>query len=329
MKMRYQILFEVKVAVYGTILFALSSCFKEDSPVQLPPPGDAETFQISMGENYHRQVYFDFNTTDTTGSEHAAWDLCFESSETGWHVWMNGGNDAKIANTDTQDFEAITDTIGASWSIDNPDWDIDSTAVGDWRADRMVYILDRGPGKTSGDRFRKIIFQAVDPSKYEMQYSNLDGSELVIYNMIKKPGYAFVYFTFDNGGQTLDIEPFAVSWDILFTRYKIVFYTEDPPLPYIVTGVLINPNMAVAVDSTMSFAEIDYTKALTLTYSSRRDIIGYNWKAFNFSTQAYLVKPYINYMIRDMEGVYWKMHFIDFYNSTGEKGYPAYEFQRL
>src|SRR6476620_3353412 len=107
MKMQGQILFVVKVVISGVILFALSSCFKEDTPVQLPLPGDAKSFQISMGEDYHRQVYFDLNTTDTTGSEHTVWDLCFESTETGWHVWMNGGNDAQVANTDTQKFKAV------------------------------------------------------------------------------------------------------------------------------------------------------------------------------------------------------------------------------
>lgn len=330
MKMRGHILFTVKVAIYGVILFALSSCFKDDTPVQLPLPGDAKSFQVSMGEDYHRQVYFDLNTTDTTGSEHTVWDLCFESTETGWHVWMNGGNDAQVANTDTQKFKAVLDTIGANWAIDNPNWNIDSTAVGDWRGDRMVYIIDRGPAKLSGDRFRKIIFQSVDASAYELQYSNLDGNDSVIYHVVKKPGHAFVYFSFDNGGETLDIEPMAVNWDVLFTRYRVVFYTVDPPLPYIVTGVLINPDMSVAVDSTMNFSEIDYAKALPLTYSSRRDIIGYNWKVVNIANGGtYTVKANINYIIRDMEGVYWKMHFIDFYNSTGEKGYPQFEFQRL
>ena len=320
----------LKVIAVVAVVFVMSSCFKQDTPIQLPPPGDAKIFQIAMGENYHRQVYFDFNTTDTTGSEHAAWDLCFESTDSGWHVWMNGGNEAEIANTDTQNFAAITDTSGAQWNIDNPDWNIDSTAVGDWRIDRMVYLIDRGPSKSAGDRFKKIIFQSVDANQYEIQFSNLDGSGLTIYDVAKKPGNAFVYFTFDNGGQTLDIEPDAVSWQMLFTRYRVVFYTEHPPLPYIVTGALINPNIAVAIDSSMNFADIDYQKALPLTYSSKRDIIGYNWKTVNIANGGtYTVKQYVNYIIRDAEGVYWKLHFIDFYNSTGEKGYPQFEYQRL
>jgi len=311
------------------LILALSSCFKEDTPVQLPPPGDAKNFQITLGEDYHRQVYFDLGTEDTIGSEHSIWDLCFESSDSGWHVWMNGGNSAFIANTDTQDFEAVTDTVNADWQMDNPDWSIDSTAVGDWRVFRMVYILDRGPEKLSGDRFKKIIFQSVDAARYEIQYSNLDGSSFTIFDVQKKADNSFVYFSFDNGGTMEDIEPNNFMWDVLFTHYRVVFNEFIPPLPYLVSGVLINPNIAVAVDSSLNFSDIDYSKAVTLTYANRRDIIGYNWKYYDFNSQAYVMRPYINYVIRDYEGVYYKLHFIDFYNSSGEKGYPQFEFQRL
>jgi len=318
------------VTVVGfAMIMLLSSCFKQDTPVQLPPPGESQNFEISMGETYHRQVYFNLNTKDTLGSEHSAWDLCFESTDTGWHVWINGGNLAFAANTDTQDFDAVTSIANAAWKIDDPEWDIDSTAVADWRIDRMVYLIDRGESKPADERYKKIIFQSVNDTSYEIQFSNLDGSNLVIYDVPKKPGFQFVYFTFDNNGQMLDIEPNSYSWDLLFTHYRTVITTVYPPLPYLVTGVLINPNVAVCVDSSLNFADIDYPKALTLSYSSRRDVIGYGWKRYDFATQAYIVKPYINFIIRDMEGTYWKLHFIDFYDSQGHKGYPQFEFQRL
>lgn len=319
----------LRVAVIPVVLSVLTSCFKEDTPVQLPAPGDAKVFGINMGEDYHRQAYFDFTTEDTLGSEHSVWDLCFESTDSGWHVWMNGGNEAFVANTDTQDFDAVTSTNGLTWKIDDPDWNIDSTAVGDWRVNRKVYVMDRGVNFSADQRYRKIIFQSVNSSEYELQFAALDGSGFVIYHIPKKPGNQFVYFTFDDNGKMLDIEPNSFAWDILFTHYRTVITAVNPPLPYLVTGVLINPSIAVSVDSTMNFSDIDYVTALTLTYSSRRDIIGYNWKRFDFTTQSYVVKPYINYILRDVEGVYWKMHFSDFYNGAGQKGYPQFEFQRL
>lgn len=311
------------------VISGLSSCFKGDEPVTLPAPGDQELFQVAQGPDYARQEYFDMQTQDTLGSQHDVWDLCFEAGITGWHIWLNGGNLALIANMNTQDFDAITDTAGASWKWDESSWNPDSTAVGDWRDVRMVYILDRGYQKTPADRFRKIIFQSVDDANYEIQYSNLDGSNQSIVQISKNSQYSYIYFTLDNGGNVLDIEPDKQHWDLLFTRYRYIFYDQHPPLPYLVTGVLINPETAVAVDSSMLFSAIDYQKASTLTYSNERDIIGWNWKHFDFTSGLYVVHSNVNYIIRDMEGVYWKLHFVDFYNDQGEKGYPQFEFQRL
>ncbi len=130
--------------VLSALLLTISSCFKEDESVTLQPPGDAQLFRISQGENYHRQQYFDLNSTDTMGSEYSSWDLCFQSGPTDWHVWLNGGNLALIANMNTQDFDAVQDTMGTAWRWDEASWNPDSTAIGDWRDVRMVYVLDRG-----------------------------------------------------------------------------------------------------------------------------------------------------------------------------------------
>ncbi|MEO6166889.1 MAG: HmuY family protein [Chitinophagales bacterium] len=306
-----------------------SSCFKEDTAVMLPPPGDAQISQIGMGPDYKRQQYFDMGTGDTLGSNYNVWDLCFEAAPSGWHIWINGGNLAMIANMDTQDFDAVTDTFGADWKWDESSWNMDSTAIGDWRNVRMVYVVDLGYEKPAPQRFKKIIFQSLTDDYYEIEFANLDGSDVYVKQVPKNELFSYIYFTFDNGGTTLDIEPDKQRWDMLFTRYRHIFYDEDPPLPYLVTGVLINPGIAVAIDSTLSFGDIDYEKALTFSYSDKRDVIGYDWKYFDFDNAAYVVRSDINYIIRDMEGIYWKLHFIDFYNSIGEKGYPQFEFQRL
>lgn len=311
------------------LLVVHSSCFKDDIAMVLPPPGDAQIDQVGLGSDYERQQYFDFGTGDTLGSKFDSWDLCFESSSSGWHIWINGGNLALIANMDTQDFDAITDTVGAAWKWDEASWHLDSTAIGDWRNDRMVYVIDLGYAKAAGERFKKIIFQSLTDAYYEIEYANLDGSDVHVMQVFKNDAYVYTYFSFADGGSILPIEPDKQRWDILFTRYRYIFYEEEPPLPYLVTGILINPGIEVAIDSSYAFDEIHYENAITFNYSAKRDVIGYNWKYYDFDNAAYVVRSDINYIIRDMEGVYWKLHFIDFYNTLGEKGYPQFEYQRL
>jgi hypothetical protein len=75
--------------------------------------------------------------------------------------------------------------------------------------------------------------------------------------------------------------------------------------------------------------DITREHALELEFSSRADVIGYDWKYYNFDAGVYTVVPDMNYVIRDRDGFFYKLRFIDFNNDVGEKGYPKFEFVRL
>ncbi len=62
---------------------------------------------------------------------------------------------------------------------------------------------------------------------------------------------------------------------------------------------------------------------------SNVDVIGYSWKEYNFGSSTYEVDPSKNYIIKTTEGMYYKIHFIDFYNDQGDKGTPVFETQLL
>ena len=311
------------------VIVAMSSCFKEDSAMVLPPPGDAHIGQVAMTADYHRQQYFNMDNGDTLGSDFNSWDLCFEAAPSGWHIWINGGNLALVSEMNTKNIDSVNSISGVSWKWDESSWNADSTAIGDWRNNQNVYLIDLGYLKPADTRYKKIIFQSVNESTYEIEYANLNGSDAHSRQIPKNVLYTYVYFSFEGEGIMLDIEPMKQDWDLQFTHYRYIFYDQVPPLPYLVTGVLINPGTTVAIDSTLDFNDIDYQKALSFIYAENRDAIGYNWKYYDFDKASYVVRSDINYVIRDLKGVYWKLHFIDFYNSNGEKGYPQFEYQRL
>jgi len=58
-------------------------------------------------------------------------------------------------------------------------------------------------------------------------------------------------------------------------------------------------------------------------------VIGYEWKYYNFDAALYTIEPGLAYVIRDRDGFYYKLRFIDFYSEGGEKGYPKFEYVRL
>jgi hypothetical protein len=173
-------------------------------------------------------------------------------------------------------------------------------------------------------------FLWVNANAYKLKYGLLNNTQVDSIIIEKQTAYNYSYFTFSNGGQQLTMEPPKTEWDIVFTRYRYVFYNTIPYTPYQVSGVLLNPTGIYAgVDSTMNFDDIDYQKALSVPLFNQRDVIGYNWKYYSFSSQSYIVVPNRNYIIRDEKGYYWKLRFVDFYNNNGEKGYPKFEYQRL
>jgi hypothetical protein len=154
----------------------------------------------------------------------------------------------------------------------------------------------------------------------------------------KDNNYSFVYFSFDNGGQVKNIAPRKDLWDLEFTMYTHIFsetpdniQQPDTLIPYLVTGVLQNPDgVAVGELFNRPFADITLDEAMNqILEEDAIDVIGYDWKYFNFDAVTYDVIPNRAYIIRDTEGYLYKLQFIDFYSITGEKGFPKFQFQRL
>jgi hypothetical protein len=190
---------------------------------------------------------------------------------------------------------------------------------------KNVYIIDRGYNENGSKiGFKKLQILQVDSIKYKIRYANLDGSSDLTLEITKNNSYNFTFFSF-NTNSTIIIEPPKSEWDIVFTQYLEALST-----PYLVTGVLLNRyNTYATMDSSKTFSEITYDYAITKTLSSNINTIGYNWKEYDFNTSSYIVFPKMNYIIKDNKGYYYKLHFIDFYNSLGTKGNPKWEYQKL
>ena len=130
----------------------------------------------------------------------------------------------------------------------------------------------------------------------------------------------------------IEIEPPKSDWDLYFTQYVKLIYSTDFKISqnYQLAGVLINPSkIAVATDFKTPFAEINSSKINSYKFSNLNDAIGYEWKTYSFSTNSYIVLSNFNYIISIKDGFYYKLHFTDFYNEFGVKGYPKFEFQKI
>ena len=119
-------------------------------------------------------------------------------------------------------------------------------------------------------------------------------------------------------------------WDIEFTQYTFIYYDLEEITPYLVTGVILNRNNVQAIAKIdIAFNDIDLDYASQIQLSDHIDAIGHEWKYYNLEEGFYSVLPEISYVLMDVEGIYYKLHFIDFYTETGVKGAPKFEFQKL
>lgn len=307
--------------------FFLIACEKGEIPIKPHATGDEITNSVEMGEFYGTQLFFSLDQNEVISSNQKTdWDLAFESIDTGWHVRLNTSKGMAVSKK-SGIFSSVTDTLGANWSWDAHSGNPDSTAIGNWLNYSGIYLIDRGYNELGSHQgFAKIEIIAVSSVDYQINFGNLTDLTPTSKSISKNSSACFSYFSFTSG-ETVSIAPPKTEWDILFTQYTHVF---EGPTPYLVTGVLLNPhNTEACLIDYIDYSEINFDLAESFTYSTNANVIGYNWKYFDFDEGIYLVDPTQVFVIKTQNDFYYKFHFIDFYNESGVKGYPKFEFSKL
>lgn len=322
----------------------LTACFKEDERIPARDRGEKVTETIAMTQSYKYQVYYSLeDSVASATADKQSYDLVFESSEAGYRILLNTANFMMAAASGKFSFEEVNSFAGLNMQFDPSDGNLGETAIGNWMtidgSDTLytaeVYVINRGfdeAGNALG--YRKIIFDSLKNDRYYFRYAMLNSNEFVAAVVSKDPGKNFSYFSFNTAEQVFP-EPAKNSYDLLFTQYTTLLYTNiGEPYPYLVTGVLLNRFETLAAqDSTKPFDEINLEDALSQTYSDSLDLIGYDWKDVTGDVSSGAVVYEVNsdrtYFIRNQHERYFKLRFISFYNNAGEKGYPTIEFQAL
>lgn len=317
-----------------SILFTatlLSSCLKEELPIQKPQPGDVETAQVSMSADYTYQVFFDLNSGEEVSKNFKTdWDLGFECSDNGSHIILNSSKLMFAADTKDSD-PTLSDTSGNySWKSDVASGNLDSSALINWQSGNL-FIINRGynsKGKHQG--FYKLIVHSFDNESFEISFAELSEDKLQSVTINKNNALNFVQFSFEDGGKLVPIEPDKSTWDLCFTQYTESLFDGELYIPYLVTGVITNRNQTLcAFIDNLPFDQINYEKALELDLSDKINVIGYGWKEYDFDLGLYAIDSDKVYIVRNRSGIYYKLRFIDFYDNSGERGSPLFEYQRL
>jgi hypothetical protein len=320
------------------LLLSLQSCFKEEEMIPPHELGDLKEGQAALGFQYKNQVYFDLNNNQTASSSSAnAWDLSFESSTGGWIIRLNSAQFMMAGNSMDTMYSAELNMEDLEMKFDKSDGNPDSTAIGAWYetsedstwSHRYVYLVDRGSDQEGNSLGKKKIQFDILEEAFLLRYAEPDNSGDTTVLILRDPAMDKVYYSFEEG--MLDIAPPPDRWSLLFTRYTTMLVTDEgEDYPYLVVGVLLNPNGVLAARDTIhDFLEMTADDITNLEYTSQADVIGYDWKFYNFDIGVYTIVPDMNFVIRDRNGFFFKFRFVDFYNEEGVKGFPTFEFVRL
>ena len=317
---------------------------KEEIPIPAHEPGHVTESQVVMGQFYNNQIFYNLNYNSVISENlETDWEIAFDCSDTSSHVILNSSLVCSACKTTSTNFENINSSIDIDeidWSYDATSGNLDSLALKNYN-DGSVFIINLGtsvsgfgpdqPGPiTLG--YKKIIIDEINNEEYQIRSANLDGTMDTTVIISKDSDLNFIAYSLVNNS-AVEVFPNKNSWDLMFTAYNNIFTLMGSPYPYRVSGVLINRNNTyVAEDIAHNFEDINYEMTQNDTifnFIQNIDVIGYDWKYYSHSVGSFTIRENLNYVIKTSTGLYFKLRFLDFYNSLGEKGCPKFEFQKL
>ncbi len=332
-------------SVYILILaFALSGCFKEDEPV--PPyvsPEGVTTVVAEIGPDYGTQLFYDLETnTFFPPVDRSSWDLAFSCEATNPEVRINGAKLMRVYDLGPVDFETAQLPAGSlEWKIDAPSGNSDSLAFGTWGnpqdnkvlSNNHVYVVDLGLSVTGQPLGRKKVqFVSFENQVFTLRFGDLQDPNGYEFQVAQDADYSFRYLSLQGQGELVQVAPPKEDWDLMFSQYTSLVLNTETGIKeqYSVNGTLLNPYLVQAdVLFDLNFENIDYTTLGQVSWTGQWDIIGYDWKDYDFDIAGYYIATDRTYFVQSVEGNYFAFRFTGFVNQLGQRGYPTLELRRL
>lgn len=325
------------------ITLTLSSCFKEEDKRE---PLKTQVKSIKLESDYSVQHFYKLSDTSIVSSNNwTKWDLKFYAQNNNYYVKLNDAANMKAFNTNSKNFESVK-TFNNTWisKVDNPEGDLNLLALDlefisngsdTLFTNKNVYVLLLGTDAAGNEiGYKKIVIDYFYGNHYHIRFANLDGSEEFEAIIAKDETLNYVYFSLNNQGEIVTVEPDRNTWDLVFTRSTDITIKNDftdTIFDYSVTGVILNPYSTQAyqiIDE--NFASTNKDNVNSLDFTNQLNAIGYNWKSYDLENSVYAVRKNNYYIIKDGNSLVYKLKFISFVDPvTNNRGTISFEYEVL
>ncbi|MCD0477327.1 hypothetical protein LPB90_02590 [Chryseobacterium sp. LC2016-29] len=241
--------------------------------------------------------------------------------------------------------------------VDNPNGNflVQTTGISEIKvndSENAIYLVNMGKtiptgtvasGSTSlsGDsRGWKKIQILRHPNGYKLKYANLDDSQYKEYLVTKNTEYNFSFFNLQKE-IPVEIQPAKSKWDIAFTTFTNEVFTAPNQsagsyfyADFIISNTLngvgvyqIDVPSGQSMDQAYGAFQLNNIEASKFIFNDHR-ALGDKWRTTTGTNGA---QVYTNrfFILKDAEGFYFKLRFNGMTSSSGERGFPSFEFEPL
>lgn len=346
-------------------IFTFQSCLRDnEDPVPIAPFEGAVISPEIGGPAVPNQVWLNLSTGEQTINKRPSWDLAFHSGKE-FKVTLNfsiqmaagvieGATDINaVTSASVKDLQKKikVGTFKAENEnyVDNVEGNYASgrTAIAEISADdaqNAIYLVNLGKeiyteditlgqAITGGaDRGWKKIQITRNGNGYKLKYADLDATTYKEVIINKNPAYHFTFFNMKEDKE-VSVQPEKNKWDLCFTVFVNVIagsgtYTYSDFVIHNTMGgvgayMVEVPSSQNAADVYKSFSTTDVDNS-KFVYNDHR-AIGSNWR----DVLNRIVYNNVFFIIKDSNGVIYKLKFNRLTNINGERGYPEFEYKPL
>ena len=346
----------------------LQSCIRDnEDPVAVSPFEGAIVNPDVGGAAQPNQVWFKLSDSTETVNRRTDWDLGFYGGSDfkvilNYSIMMaagkvDGATDLASVNTSTttllrskvqvanfdpenqQYIDAVEGNVPTSYTaIATISANDSENAIYLVNMGREIYTdaIPTGSTYTGGDSRGWMKLQITrSGSDYKIRYADLDATTIKEFIIPKNADYNYTFFSMKNNA-IASIQPPKKDWDLSFSVFTNLiagagsYIYADFVLSNIMGGVasyqITVPSGSSATEAYNNFTatNIDATKF----NSTDQRAIGGNWRN-PIGTNGLEVYGDRFYIIRDADGLFYKLRFTRMTSTSGERGYPQFEYKPL